>query len=1310
MIVNAEPTLWTLLSEGEYSAAEQHLQSPTIPDDQWGAVIIQFLQGHHEQASALRGALGLTVPPDSVLTEALKVALVSPRPLIALSTFLREEDARTWLERAKPISGALPRPLFAALLRLTMSTGNPTAVNDLLARYPAPAQPSALTGVALLTTLHAALKGASDPGSVVALIEALNEPHHSNEPLLWLALSAAAHQLDHQIQAVQYATRAFQLLEPQAFSADLSPRMRLHFGTHDDPQNMGVIAHPPAAWKTHLDTIASSDAYPLEMQAHAKLLRIKAGLSCDATQDLDEARGVLGESLLVLAVTHAPTGEILPDLRQFKAVMQTHLYQHGTAPVDAPVFTSSAPLDQDTALALHQELLHWPEEFQTGDGQGIMHAAQRQAWLTGPWCSSLEAHGMTEELYEAARTLLSSDGENPSLLFSLAFHAASLNTPEGNAEATHTYRTLLEHQPADTSAMNNLALLLQHEQQLDEARTLFEQVLALAPDHAQYVQNYVSLLKRVAERDPNPLQGARTFAQTLHTRWPERLTTEMLGDLLRVQVQAGDLEGAEQTLARPDLKVEDDARQRILAYIHLNAAFRGENVDLQALTISVATLDKTVELHLAVAHLAAQRDEWDTVNTAVRHAAALTESAAPRFYFGDLPVMETIHGNTPADRTYILMGPPSAWTDVFALRERQDLPSDVRGALCLLTVALLPEEAVQLSALVEQARTLLGNTRWVQFYEPAPEDRTAALEHQKRWVAAYLNEPDALKYQDELDVPADETMTIEQTRALHTALMIWPDAFAEGRGEDIRETTQLTAWHDGSWQTLLRKHELHLEVCEAAKAILDIDVDESDTETLFVLGYHSTQLGTPAGLSEAADAYRQYLTLSPGNAAVLNNLGSVLRRQGNLTAAAEHFEAALQADPNTPYAAQNLTRVQQAQTLAPLKARGIDLRYTKDSTAGQHDVARAYWDRTDIGWMHPLKDLQQRFGLSATQVKDTAVNAAWAYATNRACQDCGTPYEYTSRKDFDDRQRYTQAAFVCADCTKKRTQQSKAQSVQLEQERRTLLNRTFDLNEVAALDLNDLTLKDAVYLASVARAGASEDLRYINPLTEHDDAIGPTRTFSVGMLRHLDDRLVLRVHPASNPAAFSWEGDKVSSYDLTKVHWGIAMGGQQLPFGTFIEQLEARLGEGPEGWPDAWVAEMPHLWREIILDEALRQLVYYLAEHKLEFNPGEKSLLTMRAVLEDFTLAQSWNLSWRIARDAGAYYQRGGITRAHAANSAITKLKTSAEHHKANGWTLKPYGRNFNTPMPVVSQVLFIHALKLGVGYQDQLPPSVDVP
>lgn len=154
------------------------------------------------------------------------------------------------------------------------------------------------------------------------------------------------------------------------------------------------------------------------------------------------------------------------------------------------------------------------------------------------------------------------------------------------------------------------------------------------------------------------------------------------------------------------------------------------------------------------------------------------------------------------------------------------------------------------------------------------------------------------------------------------------------------------------------------------------------------------------------------------------------------------------------------------------------------------------------------------------------------------------------------------------------------------------------------------------------------------------------------------------------------------------------MGGPQLPFTPLVAALEDRLRGQPGAWPSHWRARVPLLARELLHEEALANLVFRLGQHNLPFTPGDKTRSVLDRLLDDFSLAQVWNIIWQAATSATAWRERQGVSRAHAANAAVSTLEKRGETYRQQGGP-KPGRREYDLPVPMVCHVLFVNALGL---------------
>jgi hypothetical protein len=244
------------------------------------------------------------------------------------------------------------------------------------------------------------------------------------------------------------------------------------------------------------------------------------------------------------------------------------------------------------------------------------------------------------------------------------------------------------------------------------------------------------------------------------------------------------------------------------------------------------------------------------------------------------------------------------------------------------------------------------------------------------------------------------------------------------------------------------------------------------------------------------------------------------------------------------------------------------------------------------------------------------------------------------------------------------------------------------------VDAKTLALEDIVYLISFVRLGAAEDFSFIRPLGSITDLFSPRKHFDYDVLKGLYRRGLIFVHPNSDIDAFNFDGEDFKSFNLDKVFWVLPAGINGVSTQRFIADAEDLIKS--EEWPDAWREESYILWKRIALEECLQYLEMVLEEHRLPFSPGEKTHMMFSQLLEEYSVAQVYNFIWRAAKDAAAFYQRGGVNKQHAANTVVGAIQRQAERASSEGWEVKAYRRDFRCPQSMISQVLFNTALQMG--------------
>ena len=236
-------------------------------------------------------------------------------------------------------------------------------------------------------------------------------------------------------------------------------------------------------------------------------------------------------------------------------------------------------------------------------------------------------------------------------------------------------------------------------------------------------------------------------------------------------------------------------------------------------------------------------------------------------------------------------------------------------------------------------------------------------------------------------------------------------------------------------------------------------------------------------------------------------------------------------------------------------------------------------------------------------------------------------------------------------------------------------------------------------MLALIRAGAYENFSSIRPLELFDVPLSPQEELDHEIVKMLYRNNQLFVHPNSSLDAFTPLIDgKIDKFYTGKVMWlwrpTINDKERKEPW-RLAAEIENIFKAGE--WPKQWAEKGEHmlLWKKVALNECFVYLRHSLEQHQMSFNPGEKTIQTFLSLLNDFSVGQMWCFIWRAAKDAAAYYQRGGISRQQAANSVVGSIQRQAERALAGEWIVPNYRRIPQIPISMITQVLFVTALKM---------------
>ena len=217
-----------------------------------------------------------------------------------------------------------------------------------------------------------------------------------------------------------------------------------------------------------------------------------------------------------------------------------------------------------------------------------------------------------------------------------------------------------------------------------------------------------------------------------------------------------------------------------------------------------------------------------------------------------------------------------------------------------------------------------------------------------------------------------------------------------------------------------------------------------------------------------------------------------------------------------------------------------------------------------------------------------------------------------------------------------------------------------------------MSLREAVGLLAMIRGGGTEDLRAIQALDTWTTPFAPAGLLGDELVRELFGAGLVGVDPRSDLDAFDWETGEPERFYLARVDWIVPGPNERRPIQVVGRGLEEIFRTGQ--WPEAWRSDVHLLWRQLALHEALAYFTISMNDHHLPISIGNKTILVFEETLERFSIGQTYSFIWRAARDAAAYYQRGGVHKNHAANSAIGNIQRMAERATAEGWQVSRTG------------------------------------
>jgi hypothetical protein len=169
-------------------------------------------------------------------------------------------------------------------------------------------------------------------------------------------------------------------------------------------------------------------------------------------------------------------------------------------------------------------------------------------------------------------------------------------------------------------------------------------------------------------------------------------------------------------------------------------------------------------------------------------------------------------------------------------------------------------------------------------------------------------------------------------------------------------------------------------------------------------------------------------------------------------------------------------------------------------------ICQKYWQVNESGFAQKVAEIAEEHSISTYDLSGVVKSNVVAYSSDIVCSECGTPYVYTSRTAYTS--RLQQSEWLCENCTysrKIRQEEARAEQQRIKEEQtKMLLESAQEKYNGRSILLEDLDVKDAVYLQALLRHSMTEDLNHIEEIDSNKtDRLGYDSEHSREICIHL---------------------------------------------------------------------------------------------------------------------------------------------------------------------------------------------------------------
>ncbi len=282
------------------------------------------------------------------------------------------------------------------------------------------------------------------------------------------------------------------------------------------------------------------------------------------------------------------------------------------------------------------------------------------------------------------------------------------------------------------------------------------------------------------------------------------------------------------------------------------------------------------------------------------------------------------------------------------------------------------------------------------------------------------------------------------------------------------------------------------------------------------------------------------------------------------------------------------------------------------------ELCKKYWEiGDDGGFLYSAASLAKQSGTSSQKKFAQLISQSCkVHIQGFTCSSCGKRLSVSTRTEYEEYVRGIERGtkYVCSDCTQTAEKQKAERAEQERQDRIRIIREYYSQIEIPPIDIQNLSLEEAVYLLSVIRAGANENYSAIRPLELFETRLSPQEKYDYDIVRTLFYAGQLFIHPDSSPDAFTpFVEGKIDKIYIGRVMWlwrPTTDDGERKEPWRLAAEIENVFRTGK--WPKRWIDSGEHigLWKKVALSECFAYLQHSLEQHQMSFQPGDKTTQT----------------------------------------------------------------------------------------------------